>query len=91
MNKYSVSVIEKTESADGGRRLEFEFENHDDLFRIVEKIKAIGQFNSEEEVIRFCVGLKLLGSVMIKHRSEELFKDFDSAFVEFMKKLKTKK
>lgn len=78
------------QGAVGDRKPEFEFRNHDDLFFIVEKIKTISPFNNEEDV-QFSVGLKLFSSIMMKHREEELFKDLKPAFIEFMKKLKTKK
>lgn len=96
MKKYSVSVIEKTEqspTAEGTgncRSLGFEFENHDDLFHIIEKVQASGLFDDRQETVRFCVGLKLFSSVMMSHRDEELFKDFEPAFIGFMKKLKSK-
>lgn len=91
MNKYSVSVIEKTENTECGRRIGFEFENHDDLFLIAKKIQSSGFFNKEQEAVQFSIGLKLFSSIMMKYRGEELFKDFEPAFIEFMKKLKTKK
>lgn len=89
MNKYSVFVAEKTDASACNRTIEFEFENHDDLFRIVEKIGASELFDDKQDAMQFGVGLKLFASIMMKHRNEELFKDFEPAFVEFMKKLKT--
>lgn len=71
MKKYSVSVIEKTglsptaEGTGNCRSLGFEFENHDDLFHIIEKVHASGLFDDRQETVRFCVGLKLFSSVMM--------------------------
>ncbi len=68
--------------------LEFNFENHDDIFSIIELIKAKGLFEDEQEATELAIGLKLFGEVMIKHRKDALFEELAPVFAEFMNKLK---
>jgi hypothetical protein len=67
--------------------LQFEVKNHDDLYAIVEKVKAKGLFG-ENEAEAFAIGLKLFREVMLHNRGSEVFKNLDPHFSEFMKKLK---
>lgn len=39
----------------------------------------------------FAIGLKLFSEVMLENKDHPLFEDFKPAFVQFMKKLKSKK
>lgn len=70
--------------------LEFDFENHDDIFRIIALMQESQRFENKQQAMEFAVGLKLFSGVMLKNRDSELFKDFLPAFGEFMKKLKGK-
>lgn len=70
--------------------LEFDFENHDDIFRIVTFLQESQRFEDKQQAMEFAVGLKLFSGVMLKNRDSELFKDFQPAFGEFMRKLKGK-
>lgn len=90
MNKYKISLKQQT-TENELNSIEFEFENHDDLFRIISIMKESENFKSEQEAIQFGIGLKLFSAVMMNNRESELFKDFEPAFIEFMKKLKGKK
>jgi len=86
MKRYKVQVVE----ADGGEGVEpiaFEFETHDDLRVILARQKEKGLME-EEEAKAFAVGLKLFSSVLLAHRTEELFVDISAHFGNFMKKLK---
>ena len=47
-------------------------------------------FNEESQAKQFVIGLKLFGDVMMKNKDMELFSEMQPAFVEFMKKLKSK-
>lgn len=87
MNKYNVLL---KEVADSGslRSVDLFFENHDDLFRIIDTMKCRGIFSCEKDCTQFAIGLKMFSDVMMRHRNDELFKDFQPAFIEFMKKLK---
>ncbi|MBB4035770.1 hypothetical protein GGR21_001665 [Dysgonomonas hofstadii] len=68
--------------------LEFEFRNHDDLFKIFEVIKGKDLFGSPAESIEFALGLKLFSEVMIHNRNHPLFEELAPAFGQFMKRLK---
>jgi hypothetical protein len=61
--------------------------NHDNILDIVSRIQARGQF-SPESAAAFAIGLKLFGEVMLEHRHDPLFDDFQPHFKEFMKTLK---
>jgi hypothetical protein len=65
----------------------FTADNHDNILAIVERIQARGQF-SPESAAAFAVGLKLFGEVMLEHRNDPLFADFQPHFKDFMKVLK---
>ena len=67
--------------------LVFEARNHDNLFTIVERVKAQEEF-TEDEATAFAIGLKLFGEVMLQHRDKDLFQPLLPHFGEFMKKLK---
>jgi len=70
--------------------LEFDFESHDDIFRIISILQESQRFEDKQQAMEFALGLKLFSGVMLKNRNSELFKDFQPAFGEFMKKLKGK-
>ncbi|ACE98658.1 DUF3861 domain-containing protein [Rhodopseudomonas palustris] len=69
--------------------ISFAAESHDDLADIIRRVTDKGLFDPEETKA-FCVGLKLLGGVMLQHRDKELFKDFAPAFGALMKTLKAR-
>ncbi|RZJ59409.1 MAG: DUF3861 family protein [Flavobacterium sp.] len=70
--------------------LKFEFDNHDDVFLIIEKIKEKGYFD-ESQSAEFAIGLKMFSEVMLRNKDNPLFEDFRPAFKDFMMKLKEKK
>lgn len=65
-----------------------EFENHDEIFKIITLLRERNLFETENQSVEFAIGLKMFSEVMIKNRSNELFKEFFPAFGDFMKKLK---
>ena len=67
--------------------MQFEVENHDDIFAIVKKLEKRTDF-SEEDAKAFGVGLKLFSEVMINNKNTPLFSNFMPQFIEFMKELK---
>ena len=69
-------------------KLTLTFTNHDNLFEILEKIKARNLFD-ENTSTEFVIGLKLLGEVLIRNRDHPLFSEFKEAYGDFMKKLKS--
>lgn len=88
MNRYKIYLKEVAE--DVSPTLEFEFENHDNLFFIIEKMKASNIFDDDLDAEKFALGLKLFSSVMMKHRNKDVFSNFEPAFITFMKNLKSK-
>lgn len=70
--------------------LVFEIGNHDDIFHIVDLVKARADF-AENTSTSFAVGLKLFSEVILEHKDHPLFEEFGPQFVQFMKRLKGKK
>lgn len=71
------------------KELGLEFDNHDEIFDIIEKIKAKNIFENESEATQFALGLKLFSEIKIKHRKNPLFEELNEVFPVFMKKLKS--
>ncbi|TWI18842.1 DUF3861 domain-containing protein [Sphingobacterium siyangense] len=91
-NKYKIQLQELAlkDGTASGKSLAFEFENHDNIFKLLEQTKDTGRFSSESENTEFVVGLKLFSEVMMRNRNNPLFEDFAPAFKQFMQKLKGK-
>ncbi len=91
-NSYKLT-LEQTALSSGEtpneQPLTFEFDNHDEIFRIIEAVKSKNLF-SESDATEFAIGLKLFSEVLIRNRKNDLFSDFGPAFSEFMKKLKSR-
>lgn len=68
--------------------LQFEVKNHDDLYAIVERVKAKGLFADDDEATAFAIGLKLFREVMLHNRKLDLFQELDPHFSSFMKAFK---
>lgn len=68
--------------------IELIFENHDNVFSIIEKMQNKDLFNDQQQATEFAIGLKLFSEVMLKNRKNPLFEELAPAFGEFMKKLK---
>ncbi|MCF1421829.1 DUF3861 domain-containing protein [Mangrovimonas futianensis] len=66
-----------------------EFDNHDDIFKIMDIVKQKQLFESESQAQEFALGLKLFGEVMLKNRNHPIFESFYPAFSAFMKTLKS--
>ncbi|MGO4770520.1 DUF3861 domain-containing protein [Flavobacterium sp. W22_SRS_FK3] len=90
-NKYHLTLSLK-QYANGenspAKELGIEFENHDEIFSIIERIKAKNLFDNESEATQFALGLKLFGEIKLKHRKNPLFDEINEVFPIFMKKLK---
>ena len=65
-----------------------EFDNHDNLFTIIEKLKERNHFNDTNQSVEFAIGLKLFSEVMLRNKENPLFEEMLPAFKEFMGKLK---
>ena len=69
--------------------MQFEVENHDDIFAVIKKLESSEEF-SADDAKAFGVGLKLFSEVMLKKRDYPLFSNFLPHFAAFMKELKSK-
>jgi len=89
-NKYRITLEHLHSPKDLGlnETIDFEFENHDEIFSIIERIRDNNPFGNENQAVEFAVGLKLFSEVMLKNRDNELFDELMPAFGSFMKKLK---
>ncbi|RXG11424.1 putative protein DUF3861 [Leeuwenhoekiella aestuarii] len=54
------------------------FENHDDIFIIIESLKEKNPFGDKNQAVEFAIGIKLFTEVMIRNRKHPLFEDFFS-------------
>lgn len=87
-NSYKITVEEIVyENKDSAKRLTFDADSHDDIFKIVEMLKENPEFDSRDAA-SLGVGLKLFTGVMMKHKDNLLFKDLLPHFKDFMKGLK---
>lgn len=68
--------------------LDITFENHDEIFGIIERLQQKDPFNNTAQAAEFALGLKLFSEVMIKNRDNQLFAELLPAFKPFMEKLK---
>ncbi len=90
-NNYQIDLKELTlkDGSQGTKNLNFEFDNHDDLFNIFEVVKSKQIFEDENTATEFALGLKLFTEVMLKNKQHPLFEELRPAIMEFMKKLKS--
>jgi len=70
--------------ADGERPapLQFDADNHDNLFDIIARGQSAG-LTDADEAAALALGLKLFGEVMLKHRKDPLFAALQPAFMDF--------
>lgn len=91
-NKYNL-VLTQISYANGepGDKtpMDITFENHDEIFGIIERIKQKDPFHNPAQAAEFALGLKLFSEVMLKNRENPLFSDLLPAFKPFMLKLKS--
>ena len=84
--QYRV-IIEEID-ADEPKSLEFSYQDREDVFNIIEKLKK-GSGLEPESATQVAVALRLLGPVMMKDRKHPLFADFAPHFKSFMHNLKS--
>lgn len=63
--------------------ISFDAGNHDDLFVIIERVRAAG-LTDADDAAALALGLKLFGEVMLAHRKDPLFTPLQTAFRDFM-------
>jgi len=61
------------------------FDNHDDIFAIIERIQRKNLFNDKNQATEFATGLKMFSEVILKNRKHPLFEEISPAFSEFIK------
>ncbi|GEM64253.1 hypothetical protein D3C87_1396240 [compost metagenome] len=90
-NAYQLELKEMTlkNGDEGTKSLRLNFDNHDDLFHILEVIRSKQIFENKETATEFALGLKLFTEVMLKNKDNPLFEDLRPAISDFMKKLKS--
>lgn len=92
-NKYKLTLEEISlarEEDISNVPLTLEFDNHDNIFNIINAVKSKNIFEDENQSTEFAIGLKMFTEVVLKNRDLELFKELQPAISEFMKKLKSK-
>jgi hypothetical protein len=89
-NHYKVTLehLSNPKGTDLHKPVEVFFDNHDDIFNIIDTLKNKNLFNNQAESVEFAIGLKMFSEVMLRNKGNELFEDFAPVFKEFMKKLK---
>lgn len=90
-NRYKLSLeafAENTDELAPSNKIEIDFENHDDVFKVIELVKGKKIFTKDSEATEFAIGLKLFSEVVLRNRELSLFDDLKPAIGEFMKKLK---
>jgi hypothetical protein len=70
------------------KTIAFEFENHDNIFAIIEKMQETNLLGDKAQAVEFALGIKLFSEVMLKQKDNPLFEELKPAFGQFMKKLK---
>lgn len=77
----------------GNLPLDFEFNNYDDLFKILEITRSKGLFENPNDNTEFFLGLKLFSEVLLRNRKSPnpMTNGLSDAVGEFMKELKGRK
>ncbi len=70
--------------------LVFDAQNHDDLFRIVERARTATGL-PPDEAAAMAVGLKLLSEIALTHRRNDLFSDLANDLGTFIGRLKAQR
>lgn len=84
-HRYRITV--QSLAQDAG--LSFDVEQHDDLPRIVERVRSSGAFDADAAAA-LAVGTKLLTGVMLRHRRDPLFAGLQPAMRTFIGNLKAR-
>lgn len=84
-NQYLVTV--KKLDASTPNVLKFNYQDREDLFNTVEKIKQ-GSGLSDEQAEQLTLAIRLMGPLMMKDRKHPLFNEFFPHFKDFMQHLK---
>lgn len=91
-NKYKLTLQQislMNEEATFSEPLLLEFENHDEIFKIIDIMRQKNLFGDENQSTEFAIGLKMFSEVLLKNKNHPLVKDFFPSFGNFIKKLKS--
>ncbi|WP_297481722.1 DUF3861 domain-containing protein [uncultured Photobacterium sp.] len=83
---YRITIEEVESQSTIAQTIQFEFQDREDLFKIVENLKKGSELDAIQAT-RVGVALRLLGPVMM-NRKHPLFADFMPHFKTFMQSLK---
>ncbi|WAC62194.1 DUF3861 family protein [Pseudoxanthomonas sp. SL93] len=86
MKAHCYRITVQSLAQDAG--LSFDVEQHDDLLRIVERVRSSGAFDADAAAL--AVGAKLLTGVMLRHRRDPLFAGLQPAMRTFIGNLKAR-
>jgi len=86
-NRYRITIEEISSDADIPKTLQFELQDREDLFNVVENLNK-GSGLEVSLATKVAVGIRLLGPVMMQQRKHPLFVDFMPHFKTFMQHLK---
>jgi Domain of Unknown Function with PDB structure (DUF3861) len=82
-HQYKITV----EALETQQTLTFETENHDDLFKIFERVEKSATFDRNDS-LSLALGLKLFSEMLLTHKSFPPFEVLRPYFPEFMKSFK---
>ena len=90
-NKYRLTLAEVSlkDASVPTQSLELDFENHDNIFDIIERVESKSIFENTKDAKEFAIGLKLFSEVLLINRNHDIFSDFNPHFKDFMVKLKS--
>ncbi|MBD1577892.1 DUF3861 domain-containing protein [Vibrio sp. S11_S32] len=86
--QYRITIEEIGTEQESAQTLQFEYQDREDLFMVVDKLKQ-GSGLEPETATKVGVALRLLGPVMMQNRKHSLFADFMPHFKNFMQNLKS--
>jgi len=89
MHAYRITVEATAPSSEHGdpRRLQINVLNHDDLFKIIEAVRA-KNFIDTDKAAALALGLKLFSEVALENRTEPLFAPVIEPLKHFIRELK---
>ncbi|MDR2690525.1 MAG: DUF3861 domain-containing protein [Azoarcus sp.] len=91
MEKYHYRItlepLDALAAPMASRALQFDFDNHDDIFLILDRLERRGDF-AARDIPPLALGLKLLGKTLMENKENPLLESFKPHFVAFMRELK---
>jgi hypothetical protein len=87
-HRYRITIEPLDGATDTAVPFSFEAVSHDELFGIVERVRASSRWDADTAA-QLAVGLKLFGEVLLQERKSELFTPLTGgSFKEFMQGFK---